>query len=498
MRDIVLQHLEKDDRRLTDFDFTTDARPEEIQALFPESFYENSFGTVSVTDEHLREQIGLPHHKIEEHDSRSHHPLITSERIKKVHPSLKQTLPSHHGPAQPNELVQSNIKPYEITTFRSDGAYTNHRKPESVSWGTSLEEDLERRDFTMNAMAIEIPQTIVTKKIATTEDLTTLTEQEYTLHDPHHGWQDLQKRRIRTVGDPNRRFEEDALRMLRAIRFSVQLNIQILDETFESIISHSDQLTFVSAERIRDEFLKIIASNFPKEGIILLDESNLLKHILPELLAAKGVEQGGHHTTDVWTHLLDALAECPSPDPIVRLATLLHDIAKPDTYAQRAGSITFYSHEVIGARTAKRIATRLRLSRQDTDRLFILVRYHMFHYQPDQSDAAIRRFMRKVGMENLNDILDLREGDRLGSGARKTSWRLEEMKERMIQQLDQPFSITDLHITGTDLMTELKLKPGKIIGETLQHLLELVLENPEHNSRDTLLKQAEKFLKSKN
>ena len=181
---------------------------------------------------------------------------------------------------------------------------------------------------------------------------------------------------------------------------------------------------------------------------------------------------------------------CPSTDPVVRLATLLHDIAKPQTQAITPETITFYNHEVVGARTARSIAQRLRLSKKDVDRIFTLVRFHMFYYQPHNTDASIRRFMRKVGLANIDDILDLREGDRLGSGARKTSWRLEEMKQRMMEQLHQPLDVTDLALNGHDLMTELELKPGPEIGRILNSLFELVLDQPELNQRQSLLQEA--------
>jgi putative nucleotidyltransferase with HDIG domain len=243
--------------------------------------------------------------------------------------------------------------------------------------------------------------------------------------------------------------------------------------------------------------MKMLKSDFPAEAIELLDTTGLLTHIIPELLTAKGVEQAGHHTTDVWTHSLDALRTCPSTDPIVRLATLLHDIAKPQTYQRTDASITFYNHEVIGARVAKKIAERLRLPKRDVERIFTLVRHHMFHYQPKNTDAAIRRFMRKVGLENIDDILDLREGDRLGSGARQTSWRLEEMKQRMIEQLNQPLSVHDLAIDGHDLMAELKLQPGPKLGQILHELFEKVLEQPELNTKEQLIKEA-KLLSTSN
>jgi tRNA nucleotidyltransferase/poly(A) polymerase len=178
------------------------------------------------------------------------------------------------------------------------------------------------------------------------------------------------------------------------------------------------------------------------------------------------------------------------------IGTPVYSQAKPRTFREERGHITFYNHEIIGARMAKAIALRLRLSRTDIDRIFILVRYHMFHYQPHNTDAAIRRFMRQVGLENVNDILDLREGDRLGSGARKTSWRLEEMKERMIAQLHQPFAITDLAINGDDLMRELELSPGRVIGQILQTLFEHVLEHPEDNQHAALLERARQTLRA--
>lgn len=475
-----------------DFDFTTNALPEQIQALFPEHFYENTFGTVSVTHENLNLQMGLPENIGTEVETAppSKQRLIDLAEATKLHRSLQP----HSNETNPT-VAAASIPHYQITTFRSDEVYDDFRRPTSMKWGKTLPEDLERRDFTINAMAITVPlESVATRVALTLQDpqthLQSLSTNEYELIDQHGGWQDLQAGLIKTVGEPEQRFQEDALRMLRAIRFSVQLNMGIDTATFEAIAVHADLLKHISGERIRDEFMKMLASAYPAEAIELLDESGLLGYILPELLAGKGVNQGGHHTTDVWTHSLDALRWCPSEDPVVRLATLIHDIEKPQTYQEQKGTITFYNHEVQGARTAKKIAHRLRLSKHDTDRLFTLVRHHMFHYQPSMTDAAIRRFMRKVGLENIDDILDLREGDRLGSGARKTSWRLEEMKQRMIDQLHQPLDVTDLAINGHDLMTQLHLKPGRVIGYVLQELFEQVMENPELNTKDTLLELA--------
>lgn len=488
------------DLKASDYDFTTSATPEEIQKVFPENFYENKFGTVGVAKSHLHEQMGLVlKKKVSEakenvgQDSKT----IDLSTATKIHESLAGDNTTQNKKVENNIGSKSDLddEVYEITTYRSDGEYKDHRRPESVEWGQNLEEDLSRRDFTINAMAIS-----VSKKFLKTIDfqdknlMVEVSRKHFSIIDYHEGLSDLNNEIIKTVGNPNRRFNEDALRLLRAIRFSVQLNMQIDNQTYEAIIKNSKLITHVSWERVRDEFLKMLASDYPKEAIEILDETGLLEHLIPELLEGKMVMQGGHHISDVWNHSLDALSECPSSDPIVRLATLLHDIAKPQTHKITDDKPTFYNHEVVGARTAKSIAQRLRLSKNDTDRIFLLVRFHMFHYQPENSDASIRRFMRKVGLENINDILDLREADRLGSGARKTSWRLEEMKQRMVEQLHQPFSIGDLKINGNDLMDKLKLEPGPQIGRILEQLFELVLENPELNTQENLIEEAKKLM----
>lgn len=475
-----------------DFDFTTNARPEEIIAVFPEAFYENQFGTVMITPEDLRAQFGLPEPSDTQAEEAAQSPkrIIDLAKATKIHISLE--VPEASADPEKKEKQERN---FEITTYRSEGAYSDHRRPDFVDWGESIEEDLERRDFTINALALKINAEALEKIAERKEtDLLQLDPSEYEIVDLHGGVEDLKQKIIRTVGNPGDRFREDALRMLRAIRLSVQLNCKIDEITYEAIIKNSDLITKISFERISAEFLKMLASRFPKEAVEMLDETGLLVHIIPELLEGKGVEQGGHHTTDVWTHSLDALAACPSTDPIVRLATLIHDIAKPRTYADSDGKITFYNHEIIGSRMAKKIAERLRLSRQDQERIFILVRYHMFYYQPENTDASIRRFMRKVGLNNIDDILDLREGDRLGSGARRTSWRLEEMKARMVEQLHQPMEIRDLAINGHDLMRELGMQPGPELGRVLNELFELVLDDPQLNQKEILLEKAKELV----
>lgn len=490
-----------------DYDFTTNATPEQILELFPDSFYENNFGTVMVTHEDVNQQMGIsPSEDLEWQHQHLHHqvPTVANSQLKpykdriidlvnaeKIHESLTEDEALEEAEwlsdgADEKEINALDKLPnYEITTFRSDGAYQDHRRPDEVTWGETLKEDVDRRDFTINALALKkLPDKQYDHKYT------------YEVIDYHQGVEDIKNEKIKTVGDPGLRFREDALRMLRAIRFSVQLNMEIDAETYTAIEQHHHLIKHISWERIRDEFLKILASDYPAEGIEILDDTKLLEYIMPELLEGKGVEQGGHHITDVWTHSIEALRETPAHDPIVRLATLMHDIAKPRTYAERDGDITFYNHEIVGSRMASKIAKRLRLSKKDIQKIFTLVRYHMFHYQKHNTDASIRRFMRKVGLGNIDDILDLREGDRLGSGAKRTSWRLEEMKQRMIEQLNQPMDIKDLKINGNDLMKEFNLKPGRILGEILNYLFEQVMDDPNLNNREKLISLAEEYLES--
>ncbi|MCH7640919.1 HD domain-containing protein, partial [Patescibacteria group bacterium] len=219
--------------------------------------------------------------------------------------------------------------------------------------------------------------------------------------------------------------------------------------------------------------------------------------VLPELEKTFGVEQkspGRHHIHDVGTHSLLSLKNCKSQDPIVRFATLIHDIGKPQTYKKlKNGVITFYNHEVVGARKAKEIARRLRFSKKQEDKLWRLVRYHQFTVNEHQTDSAIRRFIRNVTKQYVPDMIDLRVGDRLGGGARETSWRLEDFKKRLIEIQKQPFTVHDLKITGNDVMGELKLKPGPKVGEFLEKLYAEVVEKKVDNTKKDLMKRLKKI-----
>ena len=408
-----------------DWDFATSATPEKILKLFPKGFYNNKFGTVGISQEEKNPSAGS---------------------------GLKHI--------------------FEVTTFRTEGDYKDNRRPEKVTWAKTIEEDLARRDFTINAIAYD-------GKIFT---------------DPYKGQEDIKKKLIRAVGDPDKRFQEDALRLMRAVRLSSELGFLIEDKTRDSIRNNAKLIKEISFERIRDEFLRILVSKNPAEGVLFLRSCGLLEQILPEIDACFEIPQKSpkrHHIYDVGTHLVMALKHTPSKDVITRFATLLHDIGKVKAFKkdEKSGLITFYNHEVIGAKQAGQIADRFRLSKNDKDKLVMLVREHQFTVSEIQTDKAIRRFIRGVGRDNIQDMLDLRTGDRVGSGSTATSWRLDLFKKRLIEVQKKPFSISDLKIDGKDIMKELKIKPGPQVGKILNELFEEVVEGKLKNEKKALLER---------
>ncbi len=399
------------------WDFTTSATPEEILNLFPDSFYDNQFGTVGVKIKEKEDVVDI----------------------------------------------------YEITTYRSEGGYSDRRHPDHVTWGKTIEEDLSRRDFTINAIAWNGQRII----------------------DPYGGQNDIDAKVIRAVRTPKERFAEDALRLMRAVRLASELGFLIEEKTLEGIKSNGGLITTVSMERIHDELLRILAAPYAADGITILKSTGLLARILPELNDAFNTPQKSpqrHHMYDVGTHSVMSLKFCPSKDAVVRFATLLHDIGKPKTFLKDGrGVITFYNHEVVSTYLTRGILKRLRFSKKDTDKVLSLVRWHQFSVDERQTDAALRRFIRRVGKENLDDILALRIGDRLGGGARETSWRLELYKKRLVEVQKQPFTVHDLAIDGHDVMTKLGVKPGPIIGKVLDQLFAEVEEGTLVNEREALL-----------
>ena len=408
VRDILL------DKPLYDWDFTTNATPEQILELYPDAFYDNKFGTVGIEN-------------------------------------------------------KDGGRPFEITTFRTDHGYSDSRHPDKVAWGSHLQEDLLRRDFTINAMAISPQMELI---------------------DLHGGQEDLKNRVIRCVGDANERFNEDALRMMRAVRIAAQLQFTIEQATLQAIQAKASMIKHVSWERIRDELLKIMASDYAADGYLILKNSGLGKEILPEMEATFEVEQKSpdrHHIYDVGTHSVEALRHCANPDPIIRLATLLHDAGKVKTQKIFPdGRITFYNHEMESTKIAEKIADRLRLSNKDKDKLVKLVRWHQFTMDEKMTDSAVRRIITNVGKEYVKDLIDLRVADRIGSGARPTSWRLEKLLARFEEVQKQPFSIPDLKIDGNDVMQTKGLKPGPEVGKYLQMLFEEVTEKGLGNEKEVL------------
>jgi len=403
----------------------------------------------------------------------------TPEKIQKLFPKNS----FYHNKFGTVTITQ---KPYlfEITTFRKEFNYTDKRHPDKIIWGKTLSQDLSRREFTVSAIVLKITNINLKENAFKTEVI-----------DPYGGQKDLKNKVLRTVGNPDERIAEDALRMMRAVRIASQLGLVIENKTFAAIKKNAKQIKKIAWERIKQELFKILASPHPAEGILVLYNAGLLKYILPELITGRGVAQAKHHVDDVWNHSLKSLQYCSSKDPVVRLATLLHDVGKPLVAQGEGEERTFYNHEVIGARVAKKIGRRLRLSNKELDKLYRLVRHHQFTLNEKQTDKAFRRFIKRVTKPYIKDMLDLRIGDRLGGGARETSWRLELFKKRLVEVQKQPFSLKDLKVNGQDVMKVLKIKPGPKVGQVLNGLFALVEEDKDKNTRKYLLSQIPKIAK---
>jgi tRNA nucleotidyltransferase (CCA-adding enzyme) len=358
----------------------------------------------------------------------------------------------------------------EITTFRTEGPYTDGRRPDWVKPASRLEDDLARRDFTVNAMAFD-PET-----------------DEF--RDPEGGLADLAARRLRTVGDPDRRFREDGLRPLRGVRLAAVLEFTLEEETRAAMARAHDVVARVAKERVRDELMKLMAAPRPSVGIELLRETGLLELWLPELLEGVGMEQNRWHAYDVYEHSLRALDAAPADRPLVRLAALLHDVGKPRTRVIVDGEGTFHRHERVGEEMADRILERLRFSGAERVAVGRLVREHLFYYTPEWSDASVRRFLRRVGPENLADLFSLREADDVAHGTGQDGRAgLMDLEQRIakIRERAEALRVEDLAVSGHEVMARLGLAPGPQVGLVLRRLLEQVLEDPSRNTRETLL-----------
>ncbi len=403
-----------------DWDITTNANPEAIQRIFPDSFYENKFGTVTVK--------------------------TGSDKL--------------------------TLKEVQITPYRVEGEYKDKRHPEEVKFVTKLEDDLSRRDFTINAMALGEGGQII---------------------DLFEGRKDLKNKLVRTVGNPEERFAEDALRILRAVRFAAVLDFKIEEKTLETIRGNAGWLEAISKERIRDEFIKIINSDLAYEGMLLLEETGLLKYIIPELLEGVGVEQNLHHIYTVWEHLTRALKYTADQNYSleVRLASLFHDIGKPRSKRGAGRNSTFYGHEVIGAKLAAQIMDRLKFSKDQTEKVVRLVRYHMFYYNPEEvTESSVRKLLVRIGLENVEDLIKVREADRIGSGRPKAiPYKLRHLKYIIDKVSHDPISAKMLQVNGVDVMKELNIQPGPKVGLILNSLLAEVIDDPNKNTKENLIKR---------
>jgi len=429
-----------------DFDITTNALPVDILKIFPDAKYENDFGTVI---------------------------LAIKDKNEKV------------------------LTVLEITTYRSESTYRDHRRPDEVVFEKELDKDLARRDFTINSMAIRPIKkdsgkydAIVLKK--TKNILLKTISKDLELVDLFGGLKDIKLKIIRAVGEPSTRFKEDALRMMRAIRFSSQLGFELEPKTERAIIKMAGSLKFIAKERIKDELIKILSSNNPSSGIDLLNKTKLLQYIIPELLYGQDLKQNHHHIYTVYRHNLLSLKHCPSLKWQVRLAALLHDIGKPKSMKIINGQTTFYNHEYIGAKITEKIMLRLKFSNQDIDMVVNLVKNHMFYYNVGEVTAtSVRRLIAKTGKENLKDLIDLRVADRLGSGTPKAMpYKLRHLQYMMEKVQNDPVSVKMLKIDGCDLMSYLKIEAGPKIGAILDVLLAEVLDNPDLNIKKKLLEKA--------
>jgi len=415
VRDLIIEREPKD------WDIATNAKPDEIQKIFSDSVYENKFGTVGI-------KTG----------------------------SKKPTL----------EIV-------EVTTYRLEGKYTDKRHPDEIRSAKTIEEDLSRRDFTINALALSIAEGEKSKII-----------------DPFAGQQDIENRIIRTVGEPEERFSEDALRLMRAVRFAVELDFNIEEKTAEAIKKQAGLLEIIAKERVRDELEKIIMIASAARGIELLEKSGLLKYIMPELREGVGVGQNKHHIYTVFEHSLRSLdyAAKNNYSLEIRLAALFHDIGKPKTKKGEGPDSTFYNHEMVSAKMTARILDRLHFPKNLIEKVVHLVRYHLFYYNVGEvTEAGVRRFLQRVGPENVDDFIKLRQADRIGSGVPKAvPYKIRHLLFMIEKVKADPISAKMLKVSGKDVMEILNVLPGPRVGQILNILLDEIIENPEKNAPENL------------
>lgn len=440
VRDILIKIKPKD------WDITTNATPDDIIKIFPDTFYENVYGTVGVVNENAEDET---------------------------------------------------LKVIEVTPYRLESEYSDNRRPDSVIFSYKLEDDLKRRDFTINAIALNIEGEGEKKNFYKGQ-----------ITDLFNGQKDLEEKTIRTVGDPHKRFQEDGLRILRAVRIGNYVGFGIDSATEKAIAEESHLLSNISKERIRDEFVKIIMSPEPMMGLKACQKFGLLKYIIPELEKTISVEQGGAHKFDVWEHSLRAVQHSADKNLAleVRLAALLHDIGKPkskrdpiesNSRARGEKKPTFYGHEVVGARMTEKILQDLKFSTKIIEKATKLVRVHMFFADTAQITlSAVRRIVARIGKDNIWDLMDLRACDRIGMGRPvEDPYRLRKYHAMIDEAMRDPISVGMLKIDGKKLMEITKQTPGPKIGFVLHALLEEVLDDPKRNTEEYLNERAIKLIK---
>jgi len=415
-------------RAPADWDVTTDASPEDIQHLFPNSFYENKFGTVTVV----------------------------------------------------TESKKDSLKHVEVTPYRMDVSYSDKRHPDEVSFVRTIEEDLKRRDFTINAIAINLG-----------------TQNGFHAVDLFGGCKDIEDKLMRAVGNAEERFNEDALRLMRAVRLATQLDFDIDSVTASAIKKHAGLLRLVAVERVRDEFSKLIASDMPDRGLEILRELNLITYVVPELMEGYGVGQNKHHIYSVWEHNLRALQYAAEKkwSPEVRMAALLHDVAKPRCKKGDGPDSTFYGHDVVGAKMVLQILGRLKYSKQFIEKVAKLVRYHLFYYNVDEvTESSVRRLIAKVGLEDMEDLIQVRICDRIGSGVPKAEpYKLRHFRFLVEKLSRDPVSVKMLRVKGDDVMKLTGIQPGPKVGFLLNILLEEAIDDPALNQKQKLEKRVKEL-----
>lgn len=405
--------------------------------------------------------------------------IATDARPEEVVAMFRKVIPTglQHGTV----TVVMGGHHYEVTTLRGDGAYTDGRRPDKIELIDDIEQDLARRDFTFNAIALDpIDGHVI---------------------DPFGGQKDLEAKVVRAVGNADERFVEDGLRVLRAARFAATLECTI-DPATEAAMGHERALqTFrkVSAERIRDEWLKTMLARAPSVAFEAMRRTQILDIVCPELIPSIGCEQNKWHAFDVWGHAMACVDAC-KPMPVLRMAALFHDIAKPRTraFSDKTNDYTFYEHERIGAEMAEPILMRLRFSNDERARIVSLIRHHLICYSEDWTDTAVRRWIRRVTPELAPDLYEIGFADARGKGrdASADIASIEQLRDRVeaLIAAGAALSAKDLAVNGTVLMKELKLSPGRTIGVLLERLIELVTEDPSCNTTERLLNEARRIL----